>query len=190
MIRLYVSLLGRRDGMEAEGDTRLYDYPFRGVVEALPDDVTSLIVLPDGPPYRAPFGALVDGPTGRFLAERFDVAVVPSAVTFQAGARTVVASLWLVRDRATAALMNRFATHLGNGLDVTAALARARRDLVRRGAPPASRAGTAVLGDGDLVLVARSGAGSTVLLVAICIAAGLAVGTTLSSLGAGRRRSG
>jgi CHAT domain-containing protein len=344
MIRLYVSLLGRRDGMEAEGAARLYDYLFRGVVEALPDDVASLIVLPDGPLYRVPFGALVDGSTGRFLAERFDVAVVPSAATwlrwkggsgahprgwllgfadpspiaspageehadlvplpharrevegvlrrlripgrilegeqatetaleqedlsrygvlhfaahtlvnsrhpersavllgsdagangndgalgfrevvglaldgqvvvlsacrsasgpliggegviglanafFQAGARTVVASLWPVRDRETAALMNRFATHLGDGLDVTAALARARRDLVRRGAPPASWAGMAVLGDGDLVLVPRSGAGSTVLLLAICIAAGLAVGTTLSSLGAGRRRSG
>jgi CHAT domain-containing protein/tetratricopeptide (TPR) repeat protein len=304
-IRLYVSLLGRRDGLEAEGGRRLYDYVMRGVVEALPGEVTSLILLPDGPLHRLPFGALVDG-TGSFLAERFELTIVPSAATwlrwkraptpgssgtllgfadpspvglpegadppdlpplphargeveemlrrlgdegrilegrsatetalenedlsryrvvhlaahalvnlehpersavllgpdatddgndgvvefnevvdlaldgqvvllsacrsasgpliggegvmglanafFQAGARTVVASLWPVRDRETAALVNRFAVHLGDGRSVASALSLARRDLVRRDAPPASWAGMAVLGDGDVVL--------------------------------------
>jgi CHAT domain-containing protein len=307
MIRLYVSLLGRRDGMEREGAERLYQTLLRDAVETLPAEVTSLIVLPDGQLYRVPFGALVDDRTGGFVAERFEMTVVPSAATwlrwrkstgddsrtsllgfadpspigypagdeqsdlrplpharrevegmrrqlgregrvfegneatetalktedlagyrvihlaahavvnhehpersavllgpdatrdgndgvvafdevvaldldgqvvllsacrsasgplvggegvmglanafFQAGARTVVASLWPVRDRETAALVNRFGAHIGDGNSVASALSLARRDLVRSGAPPASWAGMAVLGDGDVVLV-------------------------------------
>ena len=96
---------------------------------------------------------------------------------FQAGARTVVASLWPVRDRETAALVNRFGLHLGEGRSVTSALSLARRDLVRRGAPPASWAGMAVLGDGDVVLAGldepSSGAwivGSTIAVALVIIA--------------------
>lgn len=302
-VRLYVSLLRRRDGLDSEGAERLYEYLLRGAVTTLPDHVDSLIVLPDGPLYRLPFGALVDGRSGLSVAERFELTIVPSTATwlrwkkapavksrasllafadptplsdehatllplpharrevrgvmrrlggkgrvlegeaaretalknedlsrygilhlavhtlvnnehpeqsavllspdaihdgndgvvafkeivgldlagqvvvlsacrsasgpliggegimglanafFQAGARTVIAGLWPVRDRETASLVDRFAAHLAQGRSVSAALSLARRDLLRRGAPPASWAGLVVLGDGDIVLV-------------------------------------
>jgi hypothetical protein len=100
---------------------------------------------------------------------------------FQAGARTVVAGLWAVRDRETARLMERFGHYLGEGESVAAALAMARRDSIRRGSPPAAWAGMVVLGDGDLVPFpeGRSSSRSWIRLVLMIIAAGLAAGTLL-----------
>jgi len=105
---------------------------------------------------------------------------------FQAGARTVVAGLWAVRDRETARLIERFGRYLGEGTSVATALAKSRRDLIRRGAPPAAWAGMVVLGDGDLVPLpgGRPGSSSPFWLAPL-IVAGLAVGTML---GLGYRR--
>ena len=73
-----------------------------------------------------------------------------SSAFFQAGARVVVAGLWRVRDRETASLIDRFGRHLATGNSVATSMALAKRDLIRRGAPPAAWAGMVVLGDGDL----------------------------------------
>lgn len=70
---------------------------------------------------------------------------------FQAGAHTVVASLWPLRDDDGAALFDRFYTHLGEGLSVAEALRAAQRDRIEDGAPAYAWAGLVVLGDGDLV---------------------------------------
>jgi len=70
---------------------------------------------------------------------------------FQAGAHTVVASLWPLRDDDGAALFDRFYTHLGEGQSVAAALRAAQRDRIADGAPAYAWAGLMVLGDGDLV---------------------------------------
>ena len=70
---------------------------------------------------------------------------------FQAGAHTVVASLWRLRDDEAADLFDRFYRHLGRGRSVAAALQAAQRDMIRDGAPAAAWAGLVVLGDGDLV---------------------------------------
>ncbi|HEX7183767.1 MAG TPA: CHAT domain-containing protein, partial [Thermoanaerobaculia bacterium] len=70
---------------------------------------------------------------------------------FQAGAHTVVASLWPLRDDDGAALFDRFYTHLGEGLSVAEALRAAQRDRIENGAPAYAWAGLVVLGDGDLV---------------------------------------
>jgi CHAT domain-containing protein len=72
----------------------------------------------------------------------------------QAGARAVVGNLWEVRDDEAEELMVAFYRHLGQGRSVGAALAAARRERVRAGAPTAAWAGTVVLGDGDAVLPA------------------------------------
>lgn len=74
---------------------------------------------------------------------------------FQAGARTVVAGLWPVRDQETAALIDRFGAHLGRGISVASALALARRDRIGEGAPPSAWAGMVVLGDGDVAPAGR-----------------------------------
>jgi CHAT domain-containing protein len=300
-IRLFLALLERRDGSGAHGAAQLYDDLLVRAIDGLPDGITSLVLIPDGPLHRLPFAALVDSATSSALAERFEIVVVPSAATwlrlrdgptevtrstllafadplrtagknggedlgplpharreaaalrrnvggearvlvgseatetafkkaertdyalihlaahavvndehpersavllaqsdasdddglldfgevvaldldgqlvllsacrsasgpliggegvmglanafFQAGARVVVAGLWRVRDRETALLIDRFGKHLARGSSVAAALANAKRDLIRRGAPPAAWAGMVVLGDGDL----------------------------------------
>jgi CHAT domain-containing protein/tetratricopeptide (TPR) repeat protein len=70
---------------------------------------------------------------------------------FQAGAHTVVASLWRLRDDEAADFFDRYYRHLGHGRSVAAAAQAARRDLLAKGAPAAAWAGIVVLGDGDLV---------------------------------------
>jgi CHAT domain-containing protein len=70
---------------------------------------------------------------------------------FQAGAHTVVASLWRLRDDEAADFFDRFYDHLGKGLSVAAAAQAAQRDLIAGDAPAAAWAGLVVLGNGDLV---------------------------------------
>jgi CHAT domain-containing protein len=86
-------------------------------------------------------GALLRGEGVMSLARAF----------FQAGAHTVVASLWRLRDDEAADLFERFYRHLGRGASVAAALHAAQRDLIAAGAPAAAWAGVVVLGDGDVV---------------------------------------
>ncbi|HEX6903037.1 MAG TPA: CHAT domain-containing protein [Thermoanaerobaculia bacterium] len=70
---------------------------------------------------------------------------------FQAGAHTVVASLWKLRDDEAAEFFDRFYDHLGRGLSVAASAHAAQRELIEDGAPAAAWAGIVVLGDGDAV---------------------------------------
>lgn len=70
---------------------------------------------------------------------------------FQAGAHTVVASLWPLRDDDGEALFDRFYAHLAQGKSVAAALRAAQRDRIAAGAPAYAWAGLMVLGDGGLV---------------------------------------
>jgi CHAT domain-containing protein len=73
---------------------------------------------------------------------------------FQAGARTVVASLWPVRDDEAAALFADFYRHLARGETVAAALQAAQADRIAAGAPASAWAAFVALGDGDLAPVA------------------------------------
>jgi CHAT domain-containing protein len=68
-----------------------------------------------------------------------------------AGAKSVVASLWAVEDRATATLMEYFYGHLAAGLQVREALRQAQLDFVKdfgEKAQPYYWAGFEVIGDG------------------------------------------
>ncbi len=70
---------------------------------------------------------------------------------FQAGARAVIASLWMLRDDEQAELARRLADELASGSSLSAALATAQRSLIRDGAPATAWAGLVVLGDGARV---------------------------------------
>jgi hypothetical protein len=70
---------------------------------------------------------------------------------FHARARTVVASLGRLEDHAAERLFRRFATHLGEGRSVAAALRAAQLDRLARGAPIRDWAAVVVLGDGEAV---------------------------------------
>jgi len=94
---------------------------------------------------------------------------------FLAGSRTVVASLWPLRDDEAAALVGRFAQALGQGGTVTAALTEAQRAMIDRGAPSAAWAGLVVLGDGDRALFRGNGFGWGWSALLGLVAAGLAL---------------
>ena len=66
----------------------------------------------------------------------------------QAGAHTVVGSLWPLRDDESAQLFELFYSRLAEGLPVATALAEATRARAAEGAPTAAWAGMVVLGDG------------------------------------------
>lgn len=70
---------------------------------------------------------------------------------FQAGAPTVVANLWPLRDDDGAALFERFYHHLAQGKSVAGALRAAQLDRLADGAPGYAWAGLLVLGEGNLV---------------------------------------
>ncbi|HKI00355.1 MAG TPA: CHAT domain-containing protein [Thermoanaerobaculia bacterium] len=86
-------------------------------------------------------GALLRGEGVMSLARAF----------FQAGAHTVVASLWPLRDDEAAEFFDRFYRRLGQGASVAAALQSAQRDSIAEGVPAAAWAGIVVLGDGGIV---------------------------------------
>lgn len=88
---------------------------------------------------------------------------------FQAGAQTVVASLWPLRDDDAAAMFQSFYDQLGKGLSVNAALRAARADAISREEPGAAWAGIVTLGNGDVVPI-PGGAARTPLRAALLIA--------------------
>ncbi len=102
---------------------------------------------------------------------------------FQAGARTVVASLWPLRDDDAEKLFEIFYRQLARGESVGGAMHNAQERLRHRGAPAQTWAGLVVLGDGSLVplpggrrgMVDRLLAPATLaILLAVLAAAGFA----------------
>jgi hypothetical protein len=70
-----------------------------------------------------------------------------TAPLLEAGARSVVASLWRVGDRSAAEFVEHFYAGLGAGLPTGEALAGAKRDAIRRGVPPSVWAAFTLVGD-------------------------------------------
>jgi len=66
----------------------------------------------------------------------------------QAGAHSVVATLWPVSDRGSAEFVARFYRFLASGVSATDALRRAQLDAIERGAPPREWAAFVLTGDG------------------------------------------
>lgn len=102
---------------------------------------------------RSAGGRLIRGEGAMSLARPF----------FQAGASTVVASLWRLDDAAAARLFDAFYRHLADGLTVAKALRAAQAERIGDGALAGDWAGVTVLGDGGAVLgrtVERKTAGS------------------------------
>lgn len=100
---------------------------------------------------------------------------------FQAGAVGVVGSLWPIRDDEAARMVDAMATHLGSGASIASALASARRDRLKAGAPAADWASLVVLGNGDFVPLpgGRSSRWPIALLVATAAALAAVAGALL-----------
>lgn len=88
---------------------------------------------------RTARGRLLAGEGAQSLARAF----------FQAGARSVVASLWDVQDAATGRLMEHFYGGLALGLPKSVALQEAKLAMQRQGHPPGQWAAFVLLGEGD-----------------------------------------
>jgi tetratricopeptide (TPR) repeat protein len=73
---------------------------------------------------------------------------------FEAGARTVVGTRWPVGDEGTAQFFELTYAALGEGLTVSAALARAKHQAIDAGLPPSVWAGVVLLGDGAVAPLA------------------------------------
>ena len=69
---------------------------------------------------------------------------------FKAGAPTVVASLWRLRDDEAAEIFDAFYRHLATGASVAEALDAAREELIQAGQPVAGWGAVIALGNGDL----------------------------------------
>ncbi|HET7200748.1 MAG TPA: CHAT domain-containing protein [Burkholderiales bacterium] len=93
---------------------------------------------------------------------------------FQARARTVVGSLWSVRDNEAQEFSERLYHYLEVGLSVSAALRAAQRDRIAAHMPAAAWAGVVVLGDGDLVPLPGGRKPRTLMPGAATVAAALA----------------
>lgn len=107
---------------------------------------------------------------------------------FRAGAGAVVGTLWPTRDDEAAALAGALYDHLARGESVGAALAAARRERRKAGAPAAAWAAFVVLGDANLTpfpggVPARRGAWLP------WVGAGVLLASTLAARWWGRRRN-
>ncbi len=94
---------------------------------------------------RTASGAVLSGEGVLGLARAF----------FQAGARTVVGSLWPLRDDEAARIFSDFYRGIGEGESVAGALRRAQVEALQNGMPANAWAGLVVLGDGSVALLAR-----------------------------------
>ena len=127
---------------------------------------------------RTASGAVLRGEGVMSLARAF----------FQAGARTVIGSLWPVRDGEAQELSESLYRYLGQGLSASAALQAARRDRIAAHAPAAAWAGLVVMGDGDLVPLPGGGKSRPLTLLAAAGIAGLIVVGGALLLGQSRLR--
>jgi CHAT domain-containing protein/tetratricopeptide (TPR) repeat protein len=81
-VPLFLGLLERRDGSEAEGAARLFEDLLKPGIDAIPPEVRRLVIVPDGPLYDLPFDALRAEPAGEPLAARYEIALAPSCATW------------------------------------------------------------------------------------------------------------
>jgi CHAT domain-containing protein/tetratricopeptide (TPR) repeat protein len=88
---------------------------------------------------------------------------------FQAGARTVVGTLWPLRDDAAARFFDHFYRQLARGRSMDEALAESQRAMIRSGTPPRDWAGVVVMGDGRLALSPAEARSSTGLIVRLIV---------------------
>lgn len=112
---------------------------------------------------------------------------------FEAGAHGVVGSLWPLRDDDSSTLLESFYARLADGISVAEALAEAKRERIRAGAPAAAWAGMIVLGDGALrPIPERLGVARRSRMASLVLTAGGAVLLLLGivALGWRRRRAG
>lgn len=106
--------------------------------------------------------------------------VLSIARAFQrAGAKSVVASLWPVRDDETAMFFTRFYEALGQGLPVGEAISQTQRWMKGRDLPAAAYAGFVVMGDASVRFAAQEGSSFFAKAIRFVLPSAFAVGVVL-----------
>ena len=78
-----------------------------------------------------------------------------TAPLLEAGARAVVATHWAIGDQSTLPFVDRFYSHMAAGMNVGAALRRAKLDAIRDSITPAVWAAFSLVGDGAMKVQLR-----------------------------------
>jgi CHAT domain-containing protein len=78
-VEIFLGLLSRRDGTEARAAAHLYEKLLGSALSGLSPEVSSLVVVPDGPLFRLPFAALREDESADPVAGRYAIDLVPSA---------------------------------------------------------------------------------------------------------------
>jgi len=123
---------------------------------------------------RSASGVVVEGEGVLGLARAF----------LQAGARSVVGTLWPLRDDEAEAFFRPFYERLARGETLDEALRAARRDRIHAGAPASAWAGVVLLGEGETVpgLAARVSRIPRPLALVVVVVAGAIVAGVLLAL--------
>jgi CHAT domain-containing protein len=108
---------------------------------------------------------------------------------FQAGASTVVGSLWPLRDDEAAVLAEELARQISRGHSVAAALSRAQARQIQAGLPATAWSGLAVFGNGEIVPM-PGGSAKTPWLTGLLLVIAVAVLLLAVLLGFRRSRLG
>lgn len=82
-VRLWLGLVIERDPAEAAGAARLWADLLEQPLSGLPEGITRLVIVPDGPLHELPFDALRPSPGEESLGERFELALAPSGTVWK-----------------------------------------------------------------------------------------------------------
>ncbi len=145
-------------------------------------DLSGPLIILSG--CRSAAGSIVDGEGVMGLAHAF----------FLAGARTVIGSLWPLRDDEVAEMIEQISRGIAGGLSVAEALAQAQRHAMAEGMAADGWAGLVVLGDGDLRIEsppfpAAFRDRSAALLVLLLVLGTIAAAWAIRRFRSGRHRS-
>lgn len=84
---LFAGLFESGDPSEAMAGSRLFERLLGRALEDLPEGISRVTIVPDGPLHRVPFAALRPAPGDPSLAERFALSSAPSVATWFRWAR-------------------------------------------------------------------------------------------------------
>ena len=101
-VQMFMGLATADDVRTAAVASQVYERVFGEALEALPSSVRRLVIVPDDSLYQVPFDALRAAPDAPLLAERFAIALAPSATTWwrlrQLGASAATKSALIYAD--------------------------------------------------------------------------------------------
>ena len=78
-VRFYLGLVQRRDDSERGGAVALYRALLDEALDQAGPQLRSLVIVPDGPLHRIPFGALLESAEAQPLAVSLEISIAPSA---------------------------------------------------------------------------------------------------------------